>query len=83
MKNAIADAVRKTGGQVGHPDTNADTDGTGDGEHDVGEDEALEAEVGLGDVETKTEGHDCFVDNDSYEDRDELGGVILQSNCNP
>ena len=82
MKDSVADVVRKTGGQVRHPDTDAHTDGAGDGEHDVGEDEALEAEVGLGDVETQTEGHDCFVDNDSYEDGDELGRVVLQSNGN-
>ena len=73
LEKAIADILGQAGGKVSHGNANTDTNGTCNAEHDVRDDKALDRKVGLGDVEAKTEGHDCLVDDDSDEDRDELG----------
>jgi len=68
LEEAIANILREAGGKVSHGNANTDTNGTCNAEHDVGEDKALNREVGLGDVEAETEGHDSLVDDDSDED---------------
>ena len=68
MQNTIADVTHQTLGKVCHQYTNPDTQGTGKTEDDVGDYEALEVEVGLGNVETQTEGNDCLMDHDGDDD---------------
>ena len=59
--------MRKTGRHSTHSDADTNSDGTGEAEHDIGQDKVPEAEVRLGNVETQAEGHHSFVDNNSNE----------------
>ena len=52
LKNSVGYVMRKTGGKTCHGDANTNTHGTGEAEYDVGDDEASETELWLGNVET-------------------------------
>ena len=45
LKNSVGYVMRETGGKTCHGDTNSNTRGTGEAEHDVGDDEASETEL--------------------------------------
>ena len=79
LQNTIADITHQTLGKIRHEDTNPNTQGTGKTEDDVRDYEALEVEVGLGNVETQTEGNDCLMDHDGDDDGEELSCVVLET----
>ena len=68
LQDAIADVTHKTLGEVCHQYTNPNTQWTGKAEDDVGDDETLEVQVGLGNVESQTEGNHRLVDHDGDDD---------------
>ena len=68
MQRTIADVTHQTLGEVRHQYTNPNTQWTGKAEDDVGDDEALEVEVGLGNVQSQTEGNDRLMDHDGDDD---------------
>ena len=79
MQNSIATVTHQTLGEIRHQYTNPNTQRTGKTENDVGDDEALEVEVRLGNVETQTEGDDSLVDHDGDDDGEELSCVVLET----
>ena len=69
--------MRQTGRHSTHANANTNSNRTGEAEDNIGQDEVPEAEVGLGNVETQTEGHDGFVDNNSNEDWEQTTLFLL------
>ena len=79
LQNTIADITHQTLGKIRHEDTNPNTQRTGKTEDDVRDYEALEVQVGLGNVQTQTEGNDCLMDHDGDDDGQELSCVVLEA----
>ena len=79
MQNTIADVPHQALREVRHQYTNPNTQWTGKTEDDIGDYEALEVEVGLGNVQPQTECDDSLVDHDCNDDGQELACIVLKT----
>ena len=79
LQNTSGNVQSQRLGQLQEPDPYSDTDGAGDREDDVGDDEGLDGEAALSDAEAEAEGHDCLVQHDGHEDGDEAARVVLEA----
>ena len=79
LQNSIAYVTHQTLGEICHQNTNPNTQWTGKTEDDIGDYEALEVEVGLGNVQPKTECDHSLVDHDCDDDGQELACIVLKT----
>ena len=61
LKNSVPAVTGEAGREAGHGDPDGDAQGAGQGEHQVGGDEAPLAEAGLRHVQAEAEGHQRLV----------------------
>ena len=63
-----------------HSYANTDSNGTGETEDDIREDEVPDTEIGLDNIKTKTECHNSLVGYDCHCDGDQVSRSFLKSN---
>ena len=79
LKNSVPAVTGEAGREAGHGDPDGDAQGAGQGEHQVGGDEAPLAEAGLRHVQAEAEGHQRLVHHHGHEDGEQLVPVALHA----